>query len=49
MTVSLQNLHTVNNRLSALGAYLKTKDFIWVPVRTGCLVGPGHLAKDKKN
>ena len=41
-------LTTVNDRLSALGAYLKTKAFGWELVRTGCLIRSGRLLKKSK-
>ena len=37
-------IHTVNDRLSALGAYA----FGWTLVRTGYLTGSGRLVKNKK-
>ena len=37
-------IHTVNDRLSALGAYA----FGWTLVRTGYLIGSGRLVKNKK-
>ena len=36
---------TVNDRINALGAYLKTKAFGWALIRTACLIGPGHFLK----
>ena len=36
---------TVNDRLSALSAYFKTKAFGWAIIRTGRLIRPGR----KKN
>ena len=41
-------LTTVNDRLSALGAYFKTKAFGWELVRTGCLIRSGRLLKKSK-
>ena len=40
---------TVNDRINALGAYLKTKAFGWALIRTACLIGPGHFLKIQKN
>ena len=39
----------VNDPLSALGAYLKTKGFGLALVSTGYLIGPGRLFKKIKN
>ena len=36
---------TVNDRLSALSAYFKTKAFGWALIRTGHLIRPGRIKK----
>ena len=42
-------MHTVNDQLSALGAYLKTKAFGWALIWIGHLIRAGRLSKNKKN
>ena len=42
-------MHTVDDQLSALGAYLKTKAFGCALIWIGHLIGAGRLLKIKRN
>ena len=42
-------VYTVNDRLSALGTYLKTKAFVWHLFQTEYLIGPRRLLKSFLN
>ena len=48
MGKTVWDLTTVNDRLSAQGAYLKTKVFVWLLVHIGRLIGPGPYLKNEK-
>ena len=41
-------MHTVNDQLINVDAYLKTKDFEWALILIAHLIGPGHFKKIKK-
>ena len=48
MAASEYLLNTLNNRISTLGAYLKTKALQWTLIWTGYLIEPGRFLKKKK-